>query len=186
MRINECSCGCGGSSDSCNMNDKKELNYMFFGNLESIKRMIDEMVQMDAHEVDEILKDGHEWAVDHIASSLDDVQEVYSFIKNRVSVPLKRERDAFSEDEIFVKTFESYVNDFSRMINEDNEARKTMKDISDDFLEDVFRKISRIIISSQFSEVEDILGKTVNNTGSNLGEVLERIYREAISRRKTR
>lgn len=113
MRINECSCGCGGSSNSCMMKDKTEPNYMFFGNLESIKRMIDEMVQMDAHEVDEILKNGHEWAVDHIASSLDDVQEVYSFIKNNISVPVKRNNDAFSEDEIFIKTFESYVNEVS-------------------------------------------------------------------------
>lgn len=112
MRINECSCGCGGSSNSCMMKDKKELNYMFFGNLESIKRMIDEMVQMDAHEVDNILKDGHEWAVDHIASSFDDIHEVHSFIKNRISVPTNREMDSFAEDG-FIKTFESYVNEVS-------------------------------------------------------------------------
>lgn len=112
MRINECSCGCGGSSDSCSTSNKSEVNYMFFGNLESIKRMIDEMVQMDAHEVDEILKNGHEWAVDHIASSLDDVQEVYSFIKNHVAVPMGREKDPFAEID-FVKTFESYVNEVS-------------------------------------------------------------------------
>lgn len=114
MRINECSCGCGGSSDSCSASNKSEVNYMFFGNLESIKRMIDEMVQMDAHEVDEILKGGHDWAVDHIASSLDDVQEVYSFIKNHVSVPIGREKDPFAEMD-FVKTFESYLNESKKL-----------------------------------------------------------------------
>lgn len=185
MKINECSCGCGGSSNRCIMDDKTELNYMFFGNLESIKRMIDEMIQMDHHQVDEILKSGHEWAVDHIASSSDDIQEVYGFIKNNLAVPVKREKDPFAELD-FIKTFESYLNDYSRMVSENKETKKTMKDISDDFLEDFFTKISRIMIKEEFSEVEDILGKTVNNTGSNLGEVLERIYREAISRRKTR
>jgi len=112
MRINKCSYGCEGNSNSCMMKNKEELNYMFFGNLESIKRMIDEMVQMDAHEVDNILKDGHDWAVDHIASSFDDIHEVHSFIKNRISVPIKRNKDAFAE-EGFVKTFESYVNEVS-------------------------------------------------------------------------
>lgn len=32
-------------------------NYMFHGNLETIKRIIDEMVQMDPEEVSQILKD---------------------------------------------------------------------------------------------------------------------------------
>ena len=82
MRINECSCGCGGSSDKCMEKGESDLNYMFFGNLETIKRMIDELVQMDHTQIDEIIKDGHEWAVDHIASSADDIQEVYNFLKN--------------------------------------------------------------------------------------------------------
>ena len=80
MRINECSCGCGGSSDKCMEKGGSDLNYMFFGNLETIKRMIDELVQMDHTQLDEIIKGGHEWAVDHIASSADDIQEVYNFI----------------------------------------------------------------------------------------------------------
>lgn len=119
MKINECSCGCGGSSDGCMMKDGQEPNYMFFGNLESIKRMIDEMVQMDAHQVDEILKNGHEWAVDHIASSFDDIQEVYGFIKNNLAVPVKR--DVFAE-EGFVKTFESYL------LNESKKSKKKDQD----------------------------------------------------------
>jgi len=112
MRINECSCGCGGSSDKC-AESGSDLNYMFFGNLETMKRIIDELVQMDRTQVDEILKGGHEWAVDHIASSADDIQEVYNFLKNSVAVPSHREMDPFSERDIFVKTFESYVNEVS-------------------------------------------------------------------------
>jgi hypothetical protein len=112
MRINECSCGCGGSSDKC-AESGSDLNYMFFGNLKTMKRMIEELMQMDPRKVDMILKDGHEWAVDHIASSADDVQEVYNFLKNNSEHSSHREMDRFSERDVFVKTFESYVNEVS-------------------------------------------------------------------------
>lgn len=101
----ECKCGCGSQSGEC-MNNK-ELNYMFLGNLKTIKRQIDELIQMDPIKVDSILKDGHNWAVDHIASSADDIQEVYNFLKNGTGT--KTKSDPFAEDEIFVKTFESFT-----------------------------------------------------------------------------
>ena len=33
---------------------------------------------MDKNEVDKILSDGHGWATDHIATSKDDVEEVFN------------------------------------------------------------------------------------------------------------
>jgi hypothetical protein len=117
MEINKCSCGCNGMQDRC----KSKLNYMFLGNLETIKRMIDEMVQMDAAQVDEILKGGHDWAVDHIASSVDDIQEVYNFLKNSVAVPMKKENDAFAEDVILIKTFESFIYE-AKKIDQDKDG----------------------------------------------------------------
>jgi hypothetical protein len=105
MRTNECQCGCGGESNEC-MN-KEQSNYMFFGNLKTMKRLIDELIQMDPAKVDSILNDGHAWAVDHIASSADDIQEVYNFLKN--GTDSKQGNDAFSEDTIFVKAFESFI-----------------------------------------------------------------------------
>ncbi len=73
-----------------------------------------------------------------------------------------------------------------RVVNEEEKNKKNMKDLSDEFLESTFRKISHIIMSPEFSVVEDILEKTVDNSGSNLGVVLEKIYSEAVSRRKRR
>jgi TATA-binding protein-associated factor Taf7 len=55
-------------------------NYMFFGNLKTIKRLVDEMLEMDEAKVDAILLDGHNWAVDHIATSKDDIEEVFNFL----------------------------------------------------------------------------------------------------------
>jgi hypothetical protein len=54
-------------------------NYMFFGNLKTIKRLVDKILEMDEAEVDEILKE-HNWALDHITSSKDDIEEVFNFL----------------------------------------------------------------------------------------------------------
>jgi hypothetical protein len=74
----------------------------------------------------------------------------------------------------------------NRVIKEDKDRKKSMNDISDEFLDNVFKKVSDIIILKEFSDVEDIVGKTVGNYGSNIGEVIEHIYREAISRRRNK
>jgi hypothetical protein len=55
-------------------------NYMFFNNLKTIKDAIDEMLQMDPQAVDQLLSDGHNWATDHMATSADDIEEVYHFL----------------------------------------------------------------------------------------------------------
>ena len=64
------------------INEPKE--YMFFGNLKTIKSRIDEMLAMDPVKVEAMLQDGHAWAIDHIATSKDDIEEVADFLKNNV------------------------------------------------------------------------------------------------------
>jgi hypothetical protein len=59
-------------------------NYMFFGNLKTIKRLVDILLEMDESKVDSILSNGHAWAADHIATSKDDVEEVLNFLMNEV------------------------------------------------------------------------------------------------------
>lgn len=67
-------------------NEEKELhNYMFFQHLMTIRDAIDDLIKMDRSTVDRILQDGHAWAVDHITTSVDDIEEVYHFLKNRSS-----------------------------------------------------------------------------------------------------
>jgi hypothetical protein len=92
-------------------------NYMFHGNLETIKRIIDEMVQLDPQEVSQILNDGHEWAEDHIATSLDDIQEVHNFLKSRLSVNMDHQHSHHDHHEHdhkkdmgdFLQSFESFT-----------------------------------------------------------------------------
>lgn len=78
-------------------NEEKELhNYMFFQHLMTIRDAIDDLLKMDRSTVDQILQDGHGWAVDHITTSTDDIEEVYHFLKNRSSeiTQMEPERDS--------------------------------------------------------------------------------------------
>jgi hypothetical protein len=60
-------------------------NYMFFQHLMTIKDAIDHLLTMDRKTIDKILADGHGWANDHITTSVDDIEEVYHFLKNRMA-----------------------------------------------------------------------------------------------------
>ena len=62
----------------------EKQHYMFFQNLASIKHYIDEIMKMSPDEVDNLLKNGHDWAADHIATSKDDIQEVAEWIRNEM------------------------------------------------------------------------------------------------------
>lgn len=123
MRLNECGCGCGGPMGGCIGQEKETENYMFFGNLETIKMAIDKLLQMDPDKVDSILKDGHNWAADHIATSKDDIQEVADFLINTLGMEhhdgALEEEPHHHGDMPFVHTFESFTNI--------NEAKKTKK-----------------------------------------------------------
>ena len=59
---------------------KNQDNYMFFRNLQIIKAAVDSILQMDPNDVDQMLSAGHDWAVDHIATAKDDVEEVFNFL----------------------------------------------------------------------------------------------------------
>jgi hypothetical protein len=55
-------------------------NYMFFNNLKTIHEAITGLLEMDPQAVDQLLSDGHNWATDHMATSADDIEEVYHFL----------------------------------------------------------------------------------------------------------
>jgi isopropylmalate/homocitrate/citramalate synthase len=62
----------------------KADHYMFFQNLKTIKDEVDELMRMDKDKIEALLSDGHDWASDHIATSKDDVEEVYNFFKTKI------------------------------------------------------------------------------------------------------
>ena len=77
-----------------------EVNhYMFFGNLETIKRYVDAMLEMDPMAVNELLDNGHDWAADHIATSKDDIEEVANFLMNKMHESPESEDKMFEDEE---------------------------------------------------------------------------------------
>lgn len=76
---------CGGNQNYDVMENHATQNYMFFSNLKTIKRLVDQMLDMDESAIDSTLQNGHGWAVDHIGTSKDDVEEVYNFLMDRDS-----------------------------------------------------------------------------------------------------
>jgi hypothetical protein len=56
--------------------------YMFFSNLEQIRRQCDILLSMNRDEIDSILDDGHDWAQDHIAEAKNNLDQVFDFLMN--------------------------------------------------------------------------------------------------------
>lgn len=60
----------------------KESNYMFFSNLEQMKRQCELLLELDRSEVDSILSNGHDWADDHISTAKENMDQVFDFMMN--------------------------------------------------------------------------------------------------------
>ena len=65
-------------------------NYMFFGNLETIKRLVDELLEMDRSELDSILTE-HDWASDHISVATENLEQVFDFLAGHDSPEMGEE-----------------------------------------------------------------------------------------------
>ena len=64
------------------INEQESSRYMFFSNLEQMKRQCDILLDMDEEEVSSILENGHDWAQDHIAEAKNNMDQVFDFLMN--------------------------------------------------------------------------------------------------------
>jgi hypothetical protein len=65
-----------------NLKEHQETqNYMFFANLENMKRYIDAIMELPENEVDNILSE-HDWASDHISVACENLEHVHNFLLN--------------------------------------------------------------------------------------------------------
>jgi hypothetical protein len=64
----------------------KEENqrYMFFSNLEQMKRQCEILLGKDKQMIESILDNGHDWAQDHIAEAKNNMDQVFDFIMNEI------------------------------------------------------------------------------------------------------
>jgi hypothetical protein len=56
--------------------------YMFFSNLQQMRRQCDMLLEMDESMIEEILENGHDWAQDHIAEAKNNMDQVFDFLMN--------------------------------------------------------------------------------------------------------
>jgi hypothetical protein len=64
------------------LKEQESSNYMFFSNLEQMKRQCELLLELDPHMVDEILSNGHDWADDHISTAKENIDQVFDFMMN--------------------------------------------------------------------------------------------------------
>ena len=61
-------------------------NYMFFSNLQQMRRQIDMILEMDQQKVNDIIENGHDWADDHISEAKTNMDQVFDFLKNEIDI----------------------------------------------------------------------------------------------------
>ena len=64
------------------LSEQESERYMFFSNLEQMRRQCDLLLDLDKDMVEEILSNGHDWAQDHIAESKNNLDQVFDFLMN--------------------------------------------------------------------------------------------------------
>ena len=62
--------------------EQENSRYMFFSNLEQIRRQAGLLLDMDEEELSSILENGHDWAQDHIAEAKNNMDQVFDFLMN--------------------------------------------------------------------------------------------------------
>lgn len=64
------------------LSEQETENYMFFSNLEQIKRQCELLLSFDKQMIESLLSNGHDWADDHITVSKENMDQVFDFIMN--------------------------------------------------------------------------------------------------------
>ena len=63
-------------------NEDRSSRYMFFSNLEQMRRQCDLLLDLDKEMVESILENGHDWAQDHISEAKNNMDQVFDFLMN--------------------------------------------------------------------------------------------------------
>ena len=99
-------------------------NYMFFGNLQQIHRQCEMLLKMNPQELDQIIKNGHDWADDHVSEAKNNMDQVFDFFMNETKSKDKEDvsanMDQFSlneEGQLDEKCWDGYKQVGNKMKN---------------------------------------------------------------------
>jgi hypothetical protein len=75
--------------------------YMFFSNLEQMRRQCGLLLDLDHNMVEGILSNGHDWAQDHIAEAKNNMDQVFDFLMNETkSGDMWKSEEVMEDDNI--------------------------------------------------------------------------------------
>ena len=66
------------------MTEEGSNRYMFFSNLQQMKRQCEYLLDFDEEQVEGILNNGHDWAQDHISEAKNNMDQVFDFLMNEI------------------------------------------------------------------------------------------------------
>ena len=103
----------------------KEENqrYMFFSNLEQMKRQCEILLGKDKQMIESILDNGHDWAQDHIAEAKNNMDQVFDFIMNEI------EGDDFSSEDAVDVMYEGRKKTGTKLCARGKAAAKSKFDV---------------------------------------------------------
>ena len=67
------------------LQEQKNERYMFFSNLEQMKRQCEMLLDLDKSQIENILDNGHDWAQDHISEAKNNMDQVFDFLMNEIN-----------------------------------------------------------------------------------------------------
>jgi len=74
--------------------------YMFFSNLQQMKRQCEYLLDFDENLIEKILENGHDWAQDHIAEAKNNMDQVFDFLMNEIKGDGDNEQDMVMEPQM--------------------------------------------------------------------------------------
>ena len=77
--------------------DMETNRYMFFSNLEQIKRQCEILLDMDVNEISQILDNGHDWADDHISEAKNNMDQVFDFLMK------ENQHEGYEDDDMMME-----------------------------------------------------------------------------------
>lgn len=82
--------------------EKRSSRYMFFSNLEQMKRQCELLLDLDQNEIEDILENGHDWAQDHISEAKNNMDQVFDFLMNETNTDYN-EDDMYDNEEMMMQ-----------------------------------------------------------------------------------
>jgi len=74
------------------LKEERTENYMFFSNLQQIKRQCEMLLELDPMIIEEILQNGHDWADDHVTVAKENIDQVLDFFMNETKEAINEEK----------------------------------------------------------------------------------------------